>query len=315
MKYASLFVAVLALYGFAIRGEALSIGDKAPELQIAKWLKGDPVPALGTGNNVYVIEFWATWCIPCRESIPHLTELQKQYKDKGLVVIGISTEEEGIVQNFLSEVGSQMDYRVAVDTDRKTWEAYTTPFGAEGLPHAFIVSKKGELLWEGHPMNGMDAILAQTLAGAFDAAQAKQRVSDQKLSKELADQYLGMASTGTNNAGADKVGDQLMSLSYPALNALYTVVMNIRNNTNLKYRNKEFALKVCTKLDAITEGKNYKIAFVYALFLFENGKAEEAVKQAEKAMAVCTDDQMKAIIKKEMEKFKTANTAPKDTAK
>ena len=60
----------------------LQIGDAAPELKVEKWVKGDPVTTFEKGK-VYVVEFWATWCPPCIKSIPHLTELQKQYKEKG----------------------------------------------------------------------------------------------------------------------------------------------------------------------------------------------------------------------------------------
>jgi len=63
----------------------------AAALKISDWVKGKPVDlAAGKGKQVYVIEFWATWCGPCRTSIPHLTELQKKFKDKGVTFVGVS---------------------------------------------------------------------------------------------------------------------------------------------------------------------------------------------------------------------------------
>src|SRR5437016_6214034 len=76
------------MLGFVVGSQGaaakLSVGDPAPKLQVSKWVQGDPVKEFSK-DNVYVVEFWATWCGPCRESIPHLNEVYKKYKDKGLV--------------------------------------------------------------------------------------------------------------------------------------------------------------------------------------------------------------------------------------
>ncbi|MEN6626626.1 MAG: TlpA disulfide reductase family protein [Candidatus Sumerlaeia bacterium] len=112
----------------------------SPPLQVAEWIKGDPVNiADGLGKNVYLIEFWATWCPPCRRSIPHLTELQKQYKDKGLVVVGISTEDANAIRPFVDRMGDQMDYRVAIDKNFETSKAYMQANNINTIPHAFLI--------------------------------------------------------------------------------------------------------------------------------------------------------------------------------
>src|SRR5438105_7662375 len=72
----------------------LKVGDKAPGLSVEKWVKGDEVKGF-EANKVYVVEFWATWCGPCKESIPHLTKLQKDFKDKSVTVIGVAASENG----------------------------------------------------------------------------------------------------------------------------------------------------------------------------------------------------------------------------
>src|ERR1043166_6557257 len=63
--------------------KVLNVGDPAPALGVSSFVKGDKVEKFEPGKT-YVVEFWATWCGPCKQSIPHLTELAHKYKDKGV---------------------------------------------------------------------------------------------------------------------------------------------------------------------------------------------------------------------------------------
>ena len=73
------------------RNNNLKVGSPAPGLNIDEWVKGEFNPS---DAEVYVLEFWATWCAPCRKSIPHLTQLQEEYELDGLKIVGISTDED-----------------------------------------------------------------------------------------------------------------------------------------------------------------------------------------------------------------------------
>ena len=139
------------------------LGDPAWPLTGLTWIKGGPVEF--KPGTVYVVEFWATWCPPCKKSIPHLTELQHKYKDKNLVIVGVSDEETKVVTPFVEQKGAEMDYVVAVDTSGKVVDGYMGAFQQDGIPTAFIVGTDGKLVWFGHPMV-MDSILEKTLAGA-----------------------------------------------------------------------------------------------------------------------------------------------------
>src|SRR6185436_1636477 len=94
MKNRMRFTLALMLWTAAsVQAATLKVGDAAPKLQIAKWVQGEPVKELAPGTT-YIVEFWATWCGPCRETIPHLNALHEKFKDKGLVVIGQNIWEE-----------------------------------------------------------------------------------------------------------------------------------------------------------------------------------------------------------------------------
>src|SRR5438552_4228217 len=117
-KFIQLLVVIAAMAGLARAGEGptLKVGDKAPKIQNGKWVQGEPVKEFQKGK-AYLVEFWATWCGPCRVSIPHLNEIHNQYKDKGLIVIGQDCFErdDSLVAPFVKKMGDKMTYRVALD--------------------------------------------------------------------------------------------------------------------------------------------------------------------------------------------------------
>ena len=128
--------------------QVLNVGDKAPDLKVTDWVKGTP-QTLGNGN-VTVVEFWATWCGPCRMSIPHLTELAHKYQGK-VNFVGVSISESKPedyttkVPSFVKEFGDKMDYNVATEGPgtfmSKNW---MTAAGEMGIPTAFLVDKDGK---------------------------------------------------------------------------------------------------------------------------------------------------------------------------
>ncbi len=163
--------------GLSVCGEPLEIGKAAPEIKISEWVKGGPVSlADGKGKNIYVVEFWATWCPPCRMSIPHLTKLQKKYKDKGLIVVGISKEKPEIVKSFVANQ-KEMDYNVGIDTDGGTSSTYME--GVAGIPNAVIINKEGIVVWSGHPLE-MESVLDKVMNDTLDLALNKQVAELQK---------------------------------------------------------------------------------------------------------------------------------------
>jgi thiol-disulfide isomerase/thioredoxin len=156
----------------------LKVGDPAPKLQTGKWVQGEPVKEFQKGK-AYIVEFWATWCGPCRASIPHLNDTWQKYKDKGLVVIGQDCWErdESLVEPFVTKMGDKMTYRVALDDKSssesgqmaQTWMAAA---GRNGIPSAFLVNKHGLIAWIGHPMELKESTLQAVLDDKFDVQKA-----------------------------------------------------------------------------------------------------------------------------------------------
>ncbi|MCR9202174.1 MAG: redoxin family protein [Planctomycetaceae bacterium] len=157
--------------------ELLAPGSAAPEIHIAKWMKGDAVEGYDEGQ-VYVVEFWATWCPPCIQSMPHLASLQNEYGDK-VKFIGVTDESENTVSGFFgkqSPVGKTWDellsYRIAIDDERQTNAAFLEAANQGGIPCAFIIGRTGNVEWIGHPVE-MDEPLQMVVDGTWDSEAAR----------------------------------------------------------------------------------------------------------------------------------------------
>jgi thiol-disulfide isomerase/thioredoxin len=149
----------------------LKVGDLAPKLNVGQWVQGEPVKAFEK-DKVYVVEFWATWCAPCRAAIPHLNEIHLKYQNKGLVVIGqnISENDQSRVKPFVAKMGNKMTYRVALDDVSKSKrgamnETWMLAAGQSGIPAAFLVGKDGKIIWIGHPMQLQESMIEAAFHG------------------------------------------------------------------------------------------------------------------------------------------------------
>jgi len=289
---------------------ATQLGDAAPALQVARWVKGKPVDLkAGRGKQVFVIEFWATWCPPCRKAIPHLSEIQKKYKDKGVVVVGITEEEPDVVQPFVKEAGDNMAYTIAVDRDGAMDKAYMEAFGIDGIPHAFIVDREGRIAWHGHPETGMDKALEEITAGKYDLEAAKREDKARRLGNEYFDLLAKADEARTEKEKkeilkkAGDVGAEVVKQAGRNAELLNGFAWTILTAPRLKVRDLDLALKAAKAAYEASEGRSADIADTYARALFDNGRKDEAVRYQRKAVELCKDEKMRSGLKKTLERY------------
>ncbi|MCP4247510.1 MAG: redoxin family protein [bacterium] len=182
-------VAAGAVLGLAVAAPVsaadLGIGDAAPKLEVSQWVKGQPVDlAAAKGKNIVLVEFWATWCGPCVDSVPHLTKLEKHYGNKGVMIVGVTAEDDNNsleqVEKFVKDQGDRLGYRIAFDKEGQAEKAFMEAAGAEGIPTLFVVDREGRIAWIGHPMDDVDQVLDQILAGTYDLIVARRKYELQR---------------------------------------------------------------------------------------------------------------------------------------
>ena len=114
-------------------------GQQSPNFKVVT-TSGQPVSLENYRGYVLVLDFFATWCQPCRESIPHLVEMNRKYGKQGLQVLGMSADEdeERLVKAFADE--RHITYPVAL-----AGESALADFGVRSVPVMFVIDKKGKV--------------------------------------------------------------------------------------------------------------------------------------------------------------------------
>lgn len=163
----------------------LKVGDQAPALKATKWLQGAEVKEF-TPGKVYVVEFWATWCGPCIVMMPHMADMQAEYRDKGVTFIGFTAKDPSNtaekVSAFVEKRGPKLGYTFAYADDRETYDAWMKAAGQGGIPCSFVVDQKGKLAYIGHPMY-LDEVLPKVVAGKWKGQEDAEAIA--KVEKDV----------------------------------------------------------------------------------------------------------------------------------
>lgn len=134
----------------------------APTLAVAT-IDARKVEVGKPGDHAILLDFWATWCAPCVKAMPKLEELQRDYGDRGLTVLGISIDEDPRrVEKFLQK--RPLDYAVAIDSrDDPAWHA----FAVAAIPAMVLIDRQGQIVaeWQGRiALEGVKQTIESLLA-------------------------------------------------------------------------------------------------------------------------------------------------------
>ena len=278
----------------AVLAQAAKIGDPAAPLRVAQWIRKGPVDlAAGKDKTVYVVEFWATWCPPCRQSIPHLSELQARFKDQGVVVVGISDEKSKTVQPFVEKMADKMDYAVGLDDTQQTNKAYMEAYHQNGIPTAFVIDKSGAVVWVGHPMDGLDKVIEQVLAGSFVPKPLKSATDDaaddEDADSTLQDDYVAAASRRSGQAEAAAIGNMILRDQGDQPEKLNEFAWKILTDETLYHHDYPLAMRAARQAVGKSAKPPYHLLDTLARALFLTGQAAEAITTQQQAIACCND--------------------------
>jgi len=113
-------------------------GKQAPDFSL-KALDGKTYKLSDLKGKVVLLDFWATWCPPCREELPIIEKLHQEFKDKNLVVLGISNEDRQTIENFLKN--NRLTFPILIDEREKVGKSYKVV----AIPRVLLIDKTGKI--------------------------------------------------------------------------------------------------------------------------------------------------------------------------
>jgi len=333
--------------------EPMTIGSNAPAPQIEKFVRGTE-PKWFESGKVYVIEFWATWCGPCKQSMPHISDLADKYKGK-VIVVGISDEKVDTVTKFLDtdEWKQKARYNLATDPDRSTHKQYMEAAAQGGIPTAFVV-KDGKVQWIGHPM-GMDEPLKQIVDGSWNpgkyqiefeaetamarkqmerrSAVAKARKAgdwdailtmidedvaaapERSKASLLVNKFQLLLTDANKPADGYKLGREIAAANKDNAMVLNQMAWFVLDNAKVKDRDLKFALDAAQQAVDASKGEDGSVIDSLARAYWESGNKSKAIEWQKKAIEKAKGD-MTDELKETLKKYEgsDAPTATKKTS-
>ncbi len=276
----------------------LKVGDPAPAIKASKWLQGDEVTKFEK-DKIYVVEFWATWCGPCIVIMPHMAELQAEYRNKGVTFIGFTAKdpnnsEEKVVE-FVKKRGPKLGYTFAYADDRETNTAWMTASGQRGIPCSFVVDRDSRIAYIGHPMF-LDVVLPKVVEGTWKGKASADEIA--QIQKEYSAMATALRSRNPEEAfeamtAFDKKYPELSQIPYTTASKLGVLFKAGKTNEA-----KQFATSLVKKAEKYEDVLALRSV---SLALSQNAKHDKemmslAVKAAEAVVTASGDKDAMALI-------------------
>jgi len=173
------FLCLLVILGIGSRATAqqafLDVGSTVDIYPKVEWLKGEQVTKLEK-DKIYIVELWATWCVPCIAAMPHLNDLNNKFKDKNVIFIAQDVLEYNLnrVHQFIAQKGDALGYRIAYSGPKGSdFEVnWVEAAGVTSIPQTFVI-QNNKLVWQTTPDMLNEQVLQLLVDGKFSIEAAK----------------------------------------------------------------------------------------------------------------------------------------------